>query len=123
MLRSGRSSSTSLAFFVREPMLAPGRPSNVLNAGQVGGIIFEALRLILVQRLLSSPDFKMDPLLSLYYYAPACAVINGLLTAFVELPRLTLGDILAVGVPILVANAFVAFLLNVSVVLLVGPFP
>ncbi|KAK8075672.1 DMT family organic anion transporter [Apiospora hydei] len=87
---------------------------------QIGGIVFEALRLVLVQRLLSSPDFKMDPMVSLYYYAPACAVINGVLTAFVELPRMGWADISAVGVPVLVANAFVAFLLNVAVVLLIG---
>ncbi|KAK8016935.1 triose-phosphate transporter family-domain-containing protein [Apiospora rasikravindrae] len=87
---------------------------------QIAGIVFEALRLVMVQRLLSSPDFKMDPMVSLYYYAPACAVINGVLTAFVELPRLGWADISAVGVPLLVANAFVAFLLNVAVVLLIG---
>ena len=88
---------------------------------QVGGVVFEALRLVLVQRLLSSGDFKMDPLVSLYYFAPACAVTNGLFTAIVELPRLTMEDIYGLGPVILFANAFVAFLLNVSGVLLVSP--
>lgn len=87
---------------------------------QVGGVVFEALRLVLVQRLLSSGDFKMDPLVSLYYFAPACAVTNGLFTAIVELPRLTMDDIYNLGPMILLANAFVAFLLNVSGVLLVS---
>ncbi|KAK2604674.1 hypothetical protein N8I77_007585 [Diaporthe amygdali] len=87
---------------------------------QVGGVVFEALRLVLVQRLLSSGDFKMDPLVSLYYFAPACAVTNGLFTALVELPRLTMQDIYNLGPMILFANAFVAFLLNVSGVLLIG---
>lgn len=87
---------------------------------QVGGVVFEALRLVLVQRLLSSGDFKMDPLVSLYYFAPACAVTNGLFTAIVELPRLTMEDIYGLGPMILLANAFVAFLLNVSGVLLIG---
>ena len=32
---------------------------------QAGGISFEATRLVLVQRLLSSAEFKMDPLTSL----------------------------------------------------------
>ncbi|KAM0800888.1 triose-phosphate transporter family-domain-containing protein [Usnea florida] len=86
---------------------------------QVGGILFEALRLVMVQRLLSSADFKMDPLVSLYYFAPACATINGLFTLFMELPRLTMQDIYGVGFLTLFANAFVAFLLNVSVVLLI----
>lgn len=52
-------------------------------------------------------------------YAPACAIINGFFTILIELPRMTTGDILQVGLMTLVANAFVAFLLNVSVVLLV----
>ena len=34
----------------------------------------------MVQRILSSPEFKMDPLVSLYYFAPACAAINGVFT-------------------------------------------
>ncbi|KAI0395874.1 triose-phosphate transporter family-domain-containing protein [Xylariaceae sp. FL0594] len=87
---------------------------------QVTGIVCEALRLVMVQRLLSSDEFKMDPLVSVYYYAPACAVINGFFTLFIELPRMTMGDILQVGLITLIANAFVAFLLNVSVVLLIG---
>ena len=73
----------------------------------------------MVQRLLSSADFKMDPLVSLYYFAPACATINGIATLFMELPRLTTQDIYGVGLLVLLGNAFVAFLLNISVVLLV----
>ncbi|KAI1503815.1 triose-phosphate transporter family-domain-containing protein [Biscogniauxia marginata] len=87
---------------------------------QVSGIVAEALRLVMVQRLLSSDDFKMDPLVSVYYYAPACALINGFFTLFIEIPRMTMDDIFAVGVFTLIANAFIAFLLNVSVVLLIG---
>lgn len=86
---------------------------------QVLGIIFEALRLVMVQRLLSSAEFKMDPLVSLYYYAPACAVTNGVVTLFTDLPRMTMNDIYGLGIMTLVANALVAFLLNASVVLLV----
>jgi len=37
---------------------------------QVGGIVFESVRLVLVQKLLSSREYKMEPLLSLYYFAP-----------------------------------------------------
>ncbi len=86
---------------------------------QVGGIVAEALRLVMVQRILSSPEFKMDPLVSVYYYAPACAIINGVFTLFIEVPRMTMADVWNLGVFTLLANAFVAFLLNVSVVLLV----
>lgn len=86
---------------------------------QIGGIIFEALRLVMVQRLLSSAEFKMDPLVSLYYYAPACAVTNGIVTLFTDIPRMTMNDIYSLGIMTLIANALVAFLLNASVVLLV----
>lgn len=35
-------------------------------------IVFESIRLVMVQKLLSSPEYKMDPLVSLYYFAPVC---------------------------------------------------
>jgi hypothetical protein len=85
----------------------------------MAGIVFEAIRLVMVQRILSAPEFKMDPLVSLYYYAPACAVINGLFTLFVEVPKMHMSDIYNLGLVTLVANAAVAFGLNVSVVFLV----
>ncbi|EAL92313.1 DUF250 domain membrane protein [Aspergillus fumigatus A1163] len=87
---------------------------------QIGGIVFEATRLVMVQRLLSSAEFKMDPLVSLYYFAPVCAVMNGVTALFVEVPNLTMGHIYNVGIWTLLANAVVAFLLNVSVVFLIG---
>ncbi|KAF2225127.1 triose-phosphate transporter family-domain-containing protein [Elsinoe ampelina] len=86
---------------------------------QVAGVIAEAVRLVMVQRLLSG-DFKMDPLVSVYYFAPACAAINAFFTLFIEMPRMSLDRILTLGISTLVANAFVAFLLNISVVLLIG---
>jgi hypothetical protein len=87
---------------------------------QIGGIIFEAIRLVMVQRLLSSAEFKMDPLVSLYYFAPVCAVMNGVTALFLEVPKMTMGDIYNVGLLTLLANAMVAFMLNVSVVFLVS---
>lgn len=87
---------------------------------QIAGIIFEAIRLTMVQRLLSSAEFKMDPLVSLYYFAPACAVMNGVVALIVEVPKLHMDDIARVGYFLLLANALVAFLLNVSVVFLVS---
>ena len=88
---------------------------------QVGGILFEAIRLVMVQRLLSSSEFKMDPLVSLYYFAPVCAVMNSVASLVVEVPYMTMNDIYKVGMFTLLANAVVAFLLNVSVVFLVSP--
>jgi len=87
---------------------------------QMAGILFEAIRLTMVQRLLSSSEFKMDPLVSLYYFAPACAVMNGVVALVVEVPRVTMQDFYNVGLFVLLANAMVAFFLNVSVVLLVS---
>ncbi|KAJ5643662.1 sugar phosphate/phosphate translocator [Penicillium longicatenatum] len=87
---------------------------------QLGGIVFEATRLVMVQRLLSSAEFKMDPMVSLYYFAPICAVMNGSVALFLEVPNLTMDHIYGVGVWVLIANAMIAFLLNVSVVFLIG---
>lgn len=88
---------------------------------QCGGIIFEATRLVMVQKLLSGAEFKMDPLVSLYYFAPICAIINGTIALFLEVPRMTWLEVQNVGVSVLIANAMIAFLLNVSVVFLVRP--
>lgn len=88
---------------------------------QVAGLVFEAVRLLMVQRLLSSDEFKMDPLVSLYYYAPACAIINGAVWLFYEMPRMSVDDVYRVGGFTLLLNALVAFMLNVSVVFLVSP--
>ncbi|OQE46152.1 hypothetical protein PENCOP_c001G01850 [Penicillium coprophilum] len=87
---------------------------------QIGGIIFEATRLVMVQGLLSSADFKMDPMVSLYYFAPICAVMNGAVALFLEFPHVTMDHVYSVGIWVLVLNAVVAFLLNVSVVFLIG---
>ncbi|KAK0859572.1 hypothetical protein LTS02_009095 [Friedmanniomyces endolithicus] len=87
---------------------------------QCGGIVFEAIRLVMVQRLLSASEFKMDPLVSLYYFAPACAIMNGITALILEVPKMTLMDIERVGYFTLFTNAMIAFLLNVSVVFLIG---
>ncbi|KAF7888697.1 uncharacterized protein EAF02_003238 [Botrytis sinoallii] len=87
---------------------------------QIGGIIFEAIRIVMVQRLLSSAEFKMDPLVSLYYFAPVCAIMNFCVALFWEIPTMTMGDFYNVGFWTLLANAMCAFMLNVSVVFLIG---
>ena len=87
---------------------------------QCAGILFEAVRICMVQRLLQGDEFKMDPLVSLYYYAPACACMNLLVALFMEVPKISSAEIYAVGLWTFLANASVAFLLNVSVVFLVS---
>lgn len=91
---------------------------------QVGGLLFESIRLIMVQKLLSgrSDDptaYKMDPLVSLYYYAPVCAVMNMLVALVVEMPTFEYANLVHIGPWVLIANASVAFLLNVASVFLV----
>ena len=86
---------------------------------QCGGIIFEAIRLVLVQKLLNGDEHKMDPLVSLYYFAPVCAAMNAVVALFLEVPHISMQEIYAIGAPILIASALVAFLLNISAVFLV----
>ncbi|ERS96280.1 uncharacterized protein SPSK_01726 [Sporothrix schenckii 1099-18] len=87
---------------------------------QLGGIVFEAMRLTMVQRLLSSADFKMDPLVSLYYFAPVCAFMNLVVALMWEVPKVTMADFNNVGYGLFFLNGLCAFLLNVSVVFLIG---
>ncbi|TQV92580.1 hypothetical protein V2A60_009053 [Cordyceps javanica] len=86
---------------------------------QLGGVMFEALRLTMVQRLLSG-DLKMDPLVSLYYFAPVCAALNAVIAIFTEVPRCTMAEVLHVGLFTFFLNGLCAFMLNVSLVLLIG---
>jgi len=88
---------------------------------QLGGVVFEALRIVMVQKLLTpSNDQKMDPLVSLYYFAPACAVMNGLLSLVLEGPRMTWQHVHNVGYGTFFLSALVAFTLNVITVLVVS---
>lgn len=86
---------------------------------QLGGICFEAVRLVMVQRLLSSAEYKMDPLVSLYYFAPVCAIMNFCFALVFEIPRMSITEVYSVGLWILLLNAVIAFALNISVVFLV----
>ena len=88
---------------------------------QVAGIIFEAVRICLVQSLLNGAEYKMDPLVSLYYFAPVCAFFNLAIALFWEVPKVQMSELYAVGLWTFFANACVAFMLNVSVVFLVSP--
>ncbi|CAN8103703.1 unnamed protein product [Discula destructiva] len=88
---------------------------------QMAGVAFEAIRLTMVQRLLSSAEFKMDPLVSLYYFAPVCAAMNLVVAIFWELPKVSMVEVYNVGLFTFLLNGMVAFGLNVSVVMLVRP--
>ena len=86
---------------------------------QAGGVVFEAMRLVMIQVLLSGDDMKMDPLVSLYYYAPVCAAMNFFVALFTEVPSFQVEHLFSAGVSMLLLNALVAFMLNVASVFLV----
>jgi hypothetical protein len=90
---------------------------------QLGGIVFEAMRLVLIQILLSEDGQKMDPLVSLYYYAPVCAATNFLVALASEWPSFKWEDLARTGYGVLILNAAIAFMLNVSSVFLVSFHP
>ena len=62
---------------------------------------------------------KMDPLVSLHYYAPVCALINLVVLPFTE-GLAPFYELARIGPVVLLSNAFVAFFLNVAAVFLVG---
>ncbi|KZT23695.1 TPT-domain-containing protein [Neolentinus lepideus HHB14362 ss-1] len=84
---------------------------------QALAVVFEASRLVMIQILLHG--LKMDPLVSLHYYAPVCALINLLVIPFTE-GLAPFYELARVGPLILISNAAVAFLLNIAAVFLVG---
>lgn len=86
---------------------------------QLIGICCEAVRLTMVQGLLNGSEFKMQPMVSMYYYAPACCAINFIVWIFYEMPQMSMDDISRIGMTTLIANATCAFCLNLAVVLLV----
>ena len=63
----------------------------------------------------------MDPLVSLYYFAPACTSMNFVIWLFIEMPKMSVQNIMDLGLFTLLANASIAFMLNVAVVFLVSP--
>ncbi|EXK77248.1 hypothetical protein FOQG_18037 [Fusarium oxysporum f. sp. raphani 54005] len=88
-------------------------------AFQLSALIFEAVRVVMIQTLLSSEGLNMDPLVGLYYYAPVCAVLNLLIAGTIEIPSVSWEDVTQVGWIIFCLNALFAFLLNfVSLVLI-----
>ncbi|KAI0346444.1 TPT-domain-containing protein [Trametopsis cervina] len=84
---------------------------------QAAAVAFEASRLVMIQILLHG--LKMDPLVSLHYYAPVCALINLAILPFTEGLEPFM-EVVRIGPWILLSNASVAFLLNIAAVFLVG---
>lgn len=84
---------------------------------QALAVLFESSRLVLVERLLHG--IKMNPLVSLHYFAPICAGINLLILPFIDgvAPFYALMEL---GPAVMLSNAAVAFLLNIAAVYLIG---
>ncbi|KAI0598208.1 TPT-domain-containing protein [Biscogniauxia sp. FL1348] len=89
-------------------------------AYQAGGVLFESVRLVMIQHLVSDAGLRMDPLVSLYYYAPVCALANLLVSCLSGWGSFEWRHATDAGLGMLLLNASVAFLLNVSSVLLIG---
>ncbi|KAK7431273.1 hypothetical protein QQZ08_002044 [Neonectria magnoliae] len=89
-------------------------------AFQLTGIVFEAVRVVLIQVLLSSAGMSMDPLVGLYYYAPLCAGINFVAACAIEIPHFTLESMTQSAWIMLLISAPVAFLLNLTSMILIG---
>jgi hypothetical protein len=90
---------------------------------QCGGIAFEAIRLVMVQKLLNGSEYKMDPLVSLYYFAPICTIMNFCVSLIFEVHKIHISDFLNLGLGTLLVNAMLAFSLNISSVFLVCSIP
>nr|XP_001390181.2 hypothetical protein ANI_1_1206034 [Aspergillus niger CBS 513.88] len=87
---------------------------------QLASLVFDANRLVMIQILLSDEGQKMDPLVTLYYSAPVCAFTNFMIAFYTELRGFSWSVIGETGVGVLVANATVGFMLNVSIFVLIG---
>ncbi|XP_073130563.1 probable sugar phosphate/phosphate translocator At2g25520 [Henckelia pumila] len=88
---------------------------------QLGAVLFEATRLVMIQILLTSKGINLNPITSLYYVAPSCLAFLSIPWLFVEYPLLLRQksgfhfDFAIFG-----TNSLCAFALNLAVFLLVG---
>ncbi|KAJ4024918.1 hypothetical protein NW752_002372 [Fusarium irregulare] len=87
---------------------------------QMGGLAFEAVRVVMTQVMLNGEGLKMDAMVGLYYYAPVVAVLNLLVAFVIEVPHFDIEDFNRVGFPMLFLNAAVAFTLNFTSMVLIG---
>jgi len=84
---------------------------------QAASVAFEASRLVMIEILLHG--LKMDPLVSLHYFAPVCALINLACLPFTE-GLAPFYELARIGPVILISNACIAFVLNIASVVSVG---
>ncbi|XP_057865521.1 probable sugar phosphate/phosphate translocator At4g32390 [Cryptomeria japonica] len=87
---------------------------------QLGAVVFEATRLVLIQILLTANGITLNPITTLYYVAPCCFVFLCIPWAIVEYPVLIASSSFYLDFKLFSANCLCAFLLNLAVFLLVG---
>ncbi|RKO91774.1 triose-phosphate transporter family-domain-containing protein [Blyttiomyces helicus] len=77
-------------------------------------IFFDAIRLVMVQKLLHSNAVKMDALTSLYYVAPVSAGFNIINALVFEMHKITYEHFAKVGIWLFIFNGLLSFCLNVA---------
>lgn len=87
---------------------------------QLGAVIFEATRLVLIQILLTSKGITLNPITTLYYVAPCCLLFLTVPWLFVEFPVLKETSTFHFDYFIFGTNSLCAFALNLAVFLLIG---
>ncbi|PIN21606.1 Glucose-6-phosphate/phosphate and phosphoenolpyruvate/phosphate antiporter [Handroanthus impetiginosus] len=87
---------------------------------QLGAVVFEATRLVMIQILLTSKGINLNPITSLYYVAPSCLAFLAIPWVFVEYPVLKQSSGFHFDFVIFGTNSLCAFALNLAVFLLVG---
>lgn len=87
---------------------------------QLGAVVFEATRLVMIQILLTSKGITLNPITSLYYVAPCCLAFLLVPWIYVEYPILRDSSSFHLDYLIFGTNSLCAFALNLAVFLLVG---
>mmetsp|Transcript_19680 Transcript_19680/g.63969 ORF Transcript_19680/g.63969 Transcript_19680/m.63969 type:complete len:344 (+) Transcript_19680:168-1199(+) len=86
---------------------------------QLGALFAEAFRLSLVQILLTSKGMSLDAMTTLYYLSPACFCFLLVPFLIIELPQIRCDETMRFDPVLMLANASVAFGLNVAVYVLI----
>ncbi|KAG2501749.1 hypothetical protein HYH03_000249 [Edaphochlamys debaryana] len=87
---------------------------------QLTALGFEAMRLTMVQVLINSKGYNMNPIQSLYYVSPSCFMCLLVPWLFVEMGKLRTTHDWTFNPSVMLANALTAFILNLAVFLLIG---
>ena len=89
---------------------------------QMMAVVFEALRLCLVNIALTNKGFKLSPIAFLYFVAPLCACAIFPAWVYLESEHVSRNDfapVRKVGLEMLLANAATAFALNLATMALI----